>query len=94
MKILILGSNAAIAAIVMQQLRERHPEHDIEAREASEVEHENLAGYDFLLETRPEPVVMPIMAPEREAWPEYLTSRSRYHRTPKWKRNNSGSKYF
>jgi len=102
MKIGIIGGNDGLGAMIAAELAKRYEPEAVEvvivecaqdiAMDAR-LNHLDVLFSPELYLPRAEPIQMPAIKAEIY-WPEPKASRSRYHRTPKWKRNNSGSKYF
>jgi hypothetical protein len=102
MKIGIIGGSEGLGAVIAAELAKRYLPDEVEvvvvecAQDIAVAE--DLAYLDLLFDPRfdrPEPVVMPLVIRPMEPWPEsFSPSRARYNRTPKWKRNESGSKFF
>lgn len=105
MKIGIIGGGDGFASVLAAELAKRflpeeievvvvgaHEPHDFEVITAEEIRH-----FDMLFREREsvEAKAVHIPIPEIIAWPQEIKPhRPRHNRTPKWRRNQSGSKYF
>ncbi len=104
MKIGIIGDHEGIGALIAAELAKRYVPEEVEVvviappdQHTLPIEDEatTIGYWDALFDIRPEPIVIPIVMRPVEPWPETINpGRSRYNRKPKWRQNQSGSKYF